>query len=82
MPLYLMKRNDTGEEYEVRLKMSEREEYIRLNNVTQLPTFPGIHSGRGMGKAAKPEEGFRDLLREIKKQNSKGLWVSTVNTFD
>ena len=79
MPNYLMKRNDTGEEFEVRLKMSEREEYIRLNDLTQLPMAPGLHSGRGM---MKPDSGFRDVLRRIKNENSKGLWVSTVNTFD
>jgi len=29
----------------------------------------------------KPDSGFRDLLKTIKKGNSKGLSKSTVNTF-
>jgi hypothetical protein len=39
---------------------------------------PGIHSGLGM---KKPDDGFRDVLKNIKKQTSKGIRKSTVNTF-
>lgn len=62
------------------MKMSERDQYLSDNlHVTQMPSYVGIHSGRGM---KKPDEGFRDILREVKKQNSKGFYRSTVNTFD
>jgi hypothetical protein len=37
-----------------------------------------IHSGRGMGK---PDPAFRDLLKEMKKKNSRGLARSTINNF-
>jgi len=65
------------------MKMAERELYLESNpGVVQIPDSIFLHSGRGIGKAAKPDEGFRDILRNIKNENSKGLWVSTVNTFD
>lgn len=39
-----------------------------------------IHSGRGVGKS-KPDSGFRDLLKDMKKKHSKGITRSTINTF-
>ena len=78
MPTYNFKRNDTGEEYSLFLPMSERETYIKENNVTQLLTSIAVVSGRGMGK---PDAGFRDLLKTIKKGNSKGIYASPINTF-
>jgi len=60
------------------MKMSEREDYIKNNNVTQIPTPIALSSGRGRGR---PDDGFRDILKEMKKKNSKGLYRSTINTF-
>jgi len=59
--------------------MSEREDYIKNNNVTQLPSPLFLHSGR---RLQRPDEGFRDILREMKKNNSRGLYRSNINTFD
>ena len=79
MPTYQFKNNETGEEYQLSMKISEREEYLKANpHVTQLPCAPLIHSGRGM---QKPDDGFRDLLREMKKKHSRGISRSTINTF-
>lgn len=80
MPTYKFSNNDTGEEYEEFMSISELDEYLKTNpNVTQLVSgAPMISSGRGM---AKPESGFRDLLKEIKKNNSRGITKSTINTF-
>lgn len=81
MPTYSFIKNDTGEEFELFMSISEYEKYIEENkdNVTQLVNgAPMIHSGRGLGK---PDQGFRDLLKNIKKEHSKGLTRSTVNTF-
>jgi len=82
-PTYNFRDVETGTEFSMQMKMAERELYLESNpGVVQIPTLPALHSGRGIGKAAKPEEGFRDLLRNMKNQNSKGLWVSSINTFD
>lgn len=63
---------------------SEREQYLNDNpNIIQvLDSFPAINSGGVIGK--KPDDAFRDKLKEIKKAHSKGYTKrnkSTVNTF-
>lgn len=79
MPTYKFLNNDTGETYEEFMSISALDSYLEENNVTQLVNgAPMIHSGRGMGK---PDAGFRDLLKNIKKGNQKGIRRSTVNTF-
>lgn len=79
MPTYKFLNNDTGEEYEEFISISALDSYLEENNVTQLVNgAPMIHSGRGMGK---PDAGFRDLLKNIKKGNQKGIRRSTINTF-
>ena len=80
MPTYSFLNKETGEEYELFMGISEREEYLKANpHIQQIITgAPLISSGRGMGK---PDQGFRDILREIKKKNSKGITKSTINTF-
>jgi len=80
MPTYNFRDVETGTEFSMQMKMAERELYLESNpGVVQIPTLPALHSGRGMGKAAKPDMGFRDLLKNMKDQNSKGLWVSSIN---
>jgi len=80
MPTYKFVNNDTGEEFEDFMSISALDVYLEENkNVTQLVNgAPHIVSGRGMGK---PDNGFRDLLKNIKKEHSKGISRSTVNTF-
>lgn len=80
MPTYLFINNDTGVEHEDFMSISALEQYLKDNpNVTQLVNgAPLIHSGRGLGK---PDSGFRDLLKNMKKGNSKGFKRSTINTF-
>ena len=41
---------------------------------------PGLHSGRGLGGGLKVDGGFNDLLKNIKKGNSKGFTKSTIKT--
>jgi hypothetical protein len=80
MPTYRFLNNETGEEYEEFMKISELDVYLETNpHITQLINgAPMIHSGRGMGK---PDQAFRDLLQEMKKKNSGGLSKSTINNF-
>ena len=80
VPTYSFLNKETGEEYELFMGISEREEYLKANpHIEQTVSgAPLISSGRGMGK---PDQGFRDILREIKKKNSKGITKSTINTF-
>ena len=80
MPTYRFLNNETGEEYENFMSISALDEYLKTNpQVTQLVNgAPMIHSGRGM---AKPDNGFRDLLKDMKKKNSQGITRSTINNF-
>jgi hypothetical protein len=80
MPTYKFRNNETNEEYEDFMSISSMEEYLEKNpHITQLVNgAPLIHSGRGMGK---PDQGFRDLLKDIKKTHSKGISKSTINNF-
>jgi hypothetical protein len=80
MPTYKFLNNETGEEHEDFMSISALDEYLKSNpQVTQLVNgAPGIHSGRGFGK---PDQGFRDLLKDMKKKNSKGIAGSTINNF-
>ena len=80
MPTYKFINNETGEEFEDFMSISALDVYLNENkNITQLVNgAPLISSGRGMGK---PDNGFRDLLKNIKKEHSKGISRSTVNTF-
>jgi hypothetical protein len=79
MPTYRFLNNETGEEYEDFMSISALDEYLKNNpQVTQLVNgAPLIHSGRGM---KKPEQGFRDLLKDMKKTHSQGISRSTINT--
>ena len=79
MPTYNFINNDTGEEYEEFMSMSELDEFLKNNpNVTQqVSGAPGIISGYHK----KPDNGFRDILKRIKKNANKGISRSTVNTF-
>ena len=79
MPTYKFLNNETGEEFEEFMKISELDEYVESNpHLTQLVNgAPMLHSGRGMGK---PDDGFRDVLKQIKKNANKGITRSTINT--
>jgi hypothetical protein len=80
MPTYRFLNNDTGEEFEDFMGISALDVYLNENpNITQLVNgAPMIHSGRGL---KKPDSGFRDILKNIKREHSRGLTRSTVNTF-
>jgi hypothetical protein len=80
MPTYKFLNNETGEEFEEFMTISALDEYLKNNqHLTQLVNgAPLISSGRGLGK---PDQGFRDLLKDMKKSHSKGITRSTINTF-
>jgi len=80
MPTYKFINNETGEEFEDFMSISTLDVYLKENpNITQLVNgAPMIASGRGMGK---PDQGFRDLLKDMKKKHSGGFTRSTINTF-
>lgn len=64
------------------MSMNEREEYLKSNPEMQQV----IHSAPALGDSIrmglkKPDDGFRDRLREIKKAHSGGFTKANINTF-
>jgi len=80
MPTYKFLNTKTNKEYEDFMSISALDDYLRDNpHIIQLVHgAPMIVSGRGM---TKPDNTFRDILKEIKKKNSKGISKSTINDF-
>lgn len=78
MPTYQFYSKKTGKvvtDAEMRT-ISEMERTLKDNpDWDTVPAAPLIHSGRGL---KKPDDGFRDHLRRIKKHHIG----STINTFD
>lgn len=82
MPTYLFLNKETGEEWEAFMSISEGDEFLIKNpHIEKLVNgFPASVTS-AMGGKTKPDAGFRDLLKDIKKKNSRGLRRSTINTF-
>ena len=82
MPTYLFLNTDTNQEFVEFMTISEMEEYLASNPHIQplMNGAPSIGDSIRLG-LRKPDNAFRDRLREIKKAHSKGLSKSTINTF-
>ena len=73
MPLYQLINTKSGEKESVWLSYDEMKERLGDNPDWEIDfsnNFPGLHSGIGLG-VRKPDEGFKDLLGEMKKQHNK-----------
>jgi hypothetical protein len=81
-PSYSFKNLNTGEEWTDIMSMSAREQFLNENPhiQQQIVAAPALGDSIRLG-LKKPDNGFRDRLREIKKAHSRGITRSTVNTF-
>lgn len=81
-PTYLFKDINTNEEEQIFMTITEREKYIRDNPHMEQMVYgaPAIGDSIRLG-LRKPDDAFRDRLKEIKKSHSKGLTKSTINVF-
>lgn len=78
MPLYEFIDTDTGEQFELLLKISEREEFLEANpNVKSKMSAPMIVSG--VDGLRKPDEGFQEVLAKIGEQNPQTPFGREVN---
>jgi hypothetical protein len=77
MPTYTFKNIETNEELEVCMKISEYDQF-KLDNPHLKRTFtmapPLKYNNHG-----KPDQTFRDILRNIKDKSGQG---ANINTFD
>ncbi len=78
MPIYSMRDNTTLEEFEVNMKYSDLEEYLKQNpNIQQIFTkFPATGDPARLG-IKRIDDGFRDVLKNVKHHHKK----DSINTF-
>ena len=83
MPTYNFTNHKTKKKWQEFMSISERTKLLEENpDITQDPCAPLIHSGRGIGQFSKPDNGFRDVLRNIKKIHGVDGRIETkINTF-
>ena len=68
MPLYDFEDTKTGEQFELQLKISEKDDFLKANpNLKQLIGTPMIVGG--VDGLRKPDEGFQEVLQKIGEQN-------------
>jgi len=81
LPTYRFLNTETGDEHEEFMSISARETYLAEHPelVQMLNGAPAIGDSIRMG-IRKPDDAFRDRLREIKKSHSGGITKSTINT--
>jgi hypothetical protein len=66
MPTYNFLNNETGEEFEAFMKISEREEYLKTNpQIQTVMTAPAIVSGVSTSKQNRVPDGFKEVLSKI-----------------
>lgn len=74
MPTYTFKNTDTEEQFDVVMRISELDQYKADNpHLTQLLSPATMVSGVNL----KPDNGFRDLLKNIKKGSGRGNTIDT-----
>jgi hypothetical protein len=73
MPTYNFRNTETGEEFEVMLRMSELDEYKEKNPhlIQFLTSGPSIVSGGGNFNSKVPQW-HKDNMKEMKKLHPKG----------
>lgn len=79
MPTYNFRNKETGEEFTEFMFMSEIDQYLKDNPhvVQELNSYAAIGDPVRMGMQ-KPDSGFRDVLKEIKRKN----YGSRLNTWE
>ena len=68
MPYYDFEDTETGEVFELSLKIAEKEDFLKANpNLKQVISAPMIVGG--VDGLRKPDEGFNEVLQKIGEQN-------------
>jgi len=79
MPLYDFVDTETGEEFELLLKLSEREEFLKDNpNIKQKVGAPMIVGG--VDGLRKVDDGFKEVLSKVAEQNPQSNFGREVNS--
>ena len=79
MPTYSFRNKETQEVFDKFMKMSEKEQYLIGN--PELESIIGAPAMIDQTSTLKPDNGFRDLLKDMRKKHNKVWTPSTINTF-
>ena len=73
MPNYSFRNKTTGEEYEISLSMSEREEYLSSNpDIEQILTRVAVADPVRLGVTKPPSDFSKYVLGKVKETNPLG----------
>lgn len=65
MPVYTFINNETGEEFDILMKIADKEAWLEKNpQCKQVISAPNINKG-GVGDRTKPPSGFKDVLSRV-----------------
>ena len=79
MPLYDFEDTETGEQFELQLKISEKDEFLKANpNLRQVIGTPMIVGG--VDGLRRPDEGFKEVLSKIGEQNPQTPFGREINS--
>jgi len=79
MPLYDFEDTETGEVFELRLKIAEREDFLKVNpNIRQVISAPNIVGG--IDGLRKVDDGFKEVLSKVAEQNPQSNFGREVNS--
>ena len=82
MPTYRFINKKTGDEWEDFMGISAADKYLEENpHIERLVNGAPMIVSSAMGGKTKPDNGFRDLLKDMKKKHSGGISKSSINTF-
>ena len=79
MPTYSFRNTKTEEVFDKFMKMSEKDQYLIDN--PDFESIIGAPAAIDGTMNRKPDQGFRDILRNIKKKHNKVYTPSSINTF-
>ena len=78
MATYTFYDTKTEEYFDISMPMSELDTYAENNkHLNQIPSMTAIADPTRLG-LRKPDSGFRDVLKRVKKASGRG---NTINTF-
>ena len=78
MPTYTFRNTKTDEVFDLFMKMSEKDQYLTDNpDMVSVIGAPLTVTSLDM----KPDNGFRDVLKEIRGHHDQRFTRSTINTF-
>ena len=81
MPTYSFRNKETGEEFDEIMSISKLDQYkIDNPHLEQLLGTPPLGDPVRLG-LKKPDDTFRDILKQIKKNNDSKRVRSTINTW-